>query len=60
MIPDVSYELGMPGVKIEFPQWKDSLGGNQCGDIMYSAIADNKILDSSWIKFDGSSRQFTI
>jgi len=52
--------LGDPTLNIEFAAWKDSLGANKCGDITYSANADSKILDSSWIKFDAATRKFAI
>jgi|LauGreDrversion4_2_1035121.scaffolds.fasta_scaffold24094_2 hypothetical protein len=60
MIPDQQYYIGNVPLNIEFASWKDSLGANKCGDITYSANADNKILDSSWIKFDPVGRKFSV
>jgi hypothetical protein len=52
--------LGDPTLAIEFAPWRDSLGANKCGPITYLANADSKVLDSSWIKFDPSTRKFAI
>lgn len=60
IILDQKYTLGDRSLIIEFAAWKDSLGTNKCGTITYSANADSKILDSSWIKFDPATRKFTI
>jgi len=59
-ILDQKYTLGDPTLTIEFANWKDSLGSNKCGVITYTANADAKNLDSSWIKFDQITRKLSV